>query len=455
VPEAAIVGRSGRARWFLVGAGGCAIAAAGLASAQGRFAIGYLGVALVVALTLLAALTATASWLAERRRIRALHDWVAGPMRDPPPATSGPIGDLTARVAKTLRERERAIEVERERLSQFLAAIEAAPSGVLLLDAEDQLRWFNATAASHFGLDPTRDLLQRLTNIVRAPAFVAHLQSHRYDTDVVFRSPQGNATVSVLVRPYGDSMRVALSQDITERERNDAMRRDFVANVSHEIRSPLTVLSGFIESLADLPLSGAERERVLLLMRQQSQRMQALVTDLLALARIEGAPRPPTDRWVDADAMLRQIESDAVAIDAERHRLHFGNHGVARLAGVESEIFSACWNLVSNALRYTPAGGRVEVAWAVAPNGSAEFCVSDDGPGIAREHIPRITERFYRVDPSRSRETGGTGLGLAIVKHVAQRHGGELLITSEVGKGSQFRLQLPPQRMQVVQPAVA
>ncbi len=373
--------------------------------------------------------------------------------RAAPPALGGPVGELALRIDKTLTERDRAVEAERDRLTQFLAAIEAAPSGVLLLDNDDQVRWFNATAAGHFGLDPTRDLLQRVTNLVRAPAFVAHLQSHRYDTEVVFRSPQGDATLAVLVRPYGEAMRVALSQDITERERNDAMRRDFVANVSHEIRSPLTVLVGFIESLTDLPLNAAERDRVLLLMRQQAQRMQALVTDLLALARIEGAPRPPLDAWIDVEAMLRQIESDARTLDAGRHHLEFANRGVARIAGVESEVFSACWNLVGNALRYTPAGGRISAWWSVRTGGGAEFCVIDDGPGIAREHIPRITERFYRVDASRSRETGGTGLGLAIVKHVVQRHGGELLITSEPGKGSQFRLLWPAQRVQLAETA--
>jgi two-component system phosphate regulon sensor histidine kinase PhoR len=392
--------------------------------------------------------------LIDSRRIRELQAWALGAMPTPAPALRGPLGDVALRFERTLREHEHMIEAERDRLAQFLSAIDAAPSGVMLLDARDEVRWFNTTAASHFGLDAKRDLEQRVTNLVRDPAFVSYLQAQRFDGEVVFPSPKGDATLTVLVRRYGDSMRVALSQDITERERNDAMRRDFVANVSHEIRSPLTVLAGFIESLTDLPLSSAERQRVLLLMRQQSNRMQALVTDLLALAQIEGAPRPPADRWISVDAQLRQLESDAAALDQGKHRLQFANHGLARVAGVESELFSACWNLVANALRYTPPGGQVTVSWERRPDGQGEFCVSDDGPGIAREHIARVTERFYRVDASRSRETGGTGLGLAIVKHVVQRHDGDLRIASDLGKGSQFRLLLPAHRIEAV-PALA
>jgi two-component system phosphate regulon sensor histidine kinase PhoR len=233
------------------------------------------------------------------------------------------------------------------------------------------------------------------------------------------------------------------------------MRRDFVANVSHEIRSPLTTLSGFVESMIELPLTPAERERALVLMRQQSQRMQALVTDLLALAQIEGAPLPPSDRWMPADELMRHLQSDAAAADAERHHLGFRADGIAALACAPSEMLSACWNLVGNALRHTPQGGRVDVNLRLRPDGGAEFRVVDDGPGIAREHLPRLTERFYRVDGSRSRETGGTGLGLAIVKHVVQRHGGELFISSEPGAGSEFRFVLPAVRVKALGTAAA
>jgi two-component system phosphate regulon sensor histidine kinase PhoR len=254
-------------------------------------------------------------------------------------------------------------------------------------------------------------------------------------------------TLSVIVREYGEGMRLVLSQDITERERADLMRRDFVANVSHEIRTPLTVLAGFIETLTNLPLTEVERKRVLKLMAQQTERMQTLVSDLLTLARLEGGPRPPTDVWCDVSKLMVQMEQDAQTLSKGRHEIVFQMERPARLAGVESEYFSALSNLVSNAIRYTPEGGRIDVCWRVRPDGSGEFLVKDTGIGIEKEHLPRLPERFYRVDGSRSRETGGTGLGLSIVKHVMQRHGGELDVQSELGKGSQFRLVLPALRV--------
>jgi len=220
-----------------------------------------------------------------------------------------------------------------------------------------------------------------------------------------------------------------------------------VANVSHEIRTPLTVLSGFIETMVNLQLSEAERRRVLELMSQQTVRMQSLVGDLLTLAQLEGSPRPAADRWVDVAHLFALVQADAQALSSGRHRLFFQLPEGVQLAGSEGELISAVVNLVTNAVRYTPAGGSVTVSWSGRADGSGEISVHDDGLGIAREHLPRLTERFYRVDGSRSRETGGTGLGLSIVKHVMLRHGGELEVQSEVGKGSTFRLQFPSARI--------
>jgi two-component system phosphate regulon sensor histidine kinase PhoR len=248
-------------------------------------------------------------------------------------------------------------------------------------------------------------------------------------------------------------MKLVLSQDVTERERNDSMRRDFVANVSHEIRTPLTVLSGFIETMSNLPLTAVEKKRVLELMAQQAHRMQTLVDDLLILAQIEGSPRPPADRWVPLQRVLAQVQGAAEGLSAGRHSLHFAGDDAVQIAGAESELHSAVANLVSNAIRYTPAGGRVDVTWSMRPDGGAQLEVRDSGVGIQKEHLPRLTERFYRVDGSRSRDTGGTGLGLSIVKHVVQRHGGELDIRSEPGQGSSFTLVFPAVRVRRVEGA--
>lgn len=385
--------------------------------------------------------------LVDAVRVSRLLRWLRGEQSGTAPRDPGIWGELGYRIERAIRQRELSVTQEQNRLLQFLSAIEASPNGVMMIDAGEQIEWCNRISAQHFALDPERDLRQRVTNLVRAPAFVAHLQSGDFDAPIVFQSPRGDAVLSVLIRRYGDGKRLVLSQDITERERADTMRRDFVANVSHEIRTPLTVLSGFIETMANLPLTEVERRRVLSLMGQQTQRMQTLVTDLLTLAQLEGSPRPPSDQWVPVSKLMSHCEGDALTLSQGRHRIVFGPGGSDQIAGAESELLSALHNLVSNAIRYTPADGQVEVQWRIRPDGSGEFSVKDTGIGIDKEHLPRLTERFYRVDGSRSRETGGTGLGLSIVKHVVQRHGGELDVHSESGKGSQFRLVYPAFRV--------
>ncbi len=382
-------------------------------------------------------------------RAARLMRWLRGDMSTDAPRNTGFWGELGYRVERSLRARELAVAQEQQRLAEFLAAIEASPNGVLLLDDKDQIVWCSAVAADHLGLDARRDLLQPITNLVRMPAFVAYLQEGAWREPVTFVAPGGQGSLQVVARAYGDGQKLVITQDVTERMRSDAMRRDFVANVSHEIRTPLTVLAGFVETMASLPLTEAERARVLKLMAQQTDRMQMLVSDLLSLAQLEGSPRPPADRWVAVAPLLQQVLHDGLTLSAGRHQIRLADPPEIELAGREAELVSAVTNLVNNALRYTPTGGHIEIACAVKPDGSAEIEVRDSGPGIAREHLPRLTERFYRVDGSRSRDTGGTGLGLAIVKHVVQRHGGVLEIESEPGHGSRFRLLLPAGRVRV------
>jgi two-component system phosphate regulon sensor histidine kinase PhoR len=383
-----------------------------------------------------------------------LLNWLRGALEGPPPRDSGLWGELAHRIERLVRLREAETAAERRRLDQFFEAIEASPNGVLILDAQDHIIWFSTVAAAHFGLQPERDIQQRITNLVRVPVFVSYLQARAYEQPVKLPSPLGGGVLQVVVRLFGEGMKLVLSMDVTERERNETMRRDFVANVSHEIRTPLTVVAGFIETLANLPLTEVERKRVLMLMAQQTGRMQALVSDLLTLARLEGSPRPPLDTWVPAAKLMGLVETDARTLSQGRHLLRFTplDHpdvAAAQIAGAETELLSALGNLVNNAVRYTPEGGSITVTWDVAPDGEGCFSVADTGPGIEAEHIPRLTERFYRVDSSRSRDTGGTGLGLSIVKHVVQRHGGELRVTSELGKGSRFTLAFPAARVRL------
>jgi len=374
-----------------------------------------------------------------------------------PSRGSGVWGELAERIRKVLRERDMQIRQSHDRLQEFLAAIQASPNGVVLIDEQGRIEWCNQTAAQQFGIDPKRDLQQHLANLVRDPAFVAYLASWNYSRDVVIDAPSQPSgrnqpvRLSMQVHPYAGNRRMLLTRDITALEQAETMRRDFVANVSHEIRTPLTVLAGFVETLQSLPLDADERARYLRLMAQQSQRMETLVNDLLTLSRLEGNAPPPASQWTPVRALLAHCEEEGRAlskqITTQGHKLSFSQEAESELSGAPVELQSAMSNLLSNAIRYTPGGGEVSVTWRLLPDGRGEYSVRDSGPGVAAEHIPRLTERFYRVDRSRSRETGGTGLGLAIVKHIAQRHGGELRIESTVGKGSRFALVLPVARV--------
>lgn len=374
--------------------------------------------------------------------------------------SSGMWGEISERARRLIRSREQMTRDSQKRLQDFLAALQASPNGVVLMDSQGKIEWFNQMAATHFGFDAQRDMLQHFSNLVRDPGFASYFASHDYLRELVMPGRESTPTrpvkLSVHLHPYGDGRLLLLSHDVTALEQAEAMRRDFVANVSHEIRTPLTVLGGFVETLQTLPLSEAERERYLALMAQQAERMQTLVSDLLTLSRLEGSPPPSVSEWMSMPALMRQLEQEGRALSAvlnpssdRLHQLEFASLLEGQIAGVPNELLSAMSNLVSNAIRYTPTGGDVHVRTFVLPDGRAEFSVSDTGPGIAPEHIPRLTERFYRVDRSRSRDTGGTGLGLAIVKHVSQRHGAEFKIESTPGKGSIFTIVFPASRLRL------
>lgn len=408
---------------------------------------------------LLAALAGGCSWLAvDGMRGARLLRWLRSEDLPDQLPSGGIWGEVSERVRKLVRSRERAALESEARLQDFLEALQASPNGVVLLDADNRIEWFNQTAADHFGFDAKRDLLQHFGNLVRDPGFAAYFATRDFRQAV--QMPGRDSTMSrpvnlsVHLHPYGDGRCLILSRDITAKEQAEAMRRDFVANVSHEIRTPLTVLAGFVETLQTLPLQDDERTRYLDLMSQQAHRMQTLVSDLLTLSKLEGSPLPSTFDWVSVPALMAQCEQDGKDLSRvlwmEPHVLHFSSSQPCEIAGSASELQSAMSNLIGNAIRYSPADKSVEIEWNVQTDGSAVFSVRDFGMGIAPEHLPRLTERFYRVDRSRSRETGGTGLGLAIVKHVSQRHGAELEIESTPGKGSKFSIHFPAQRVRMV-----
>lgn len=374
------------------------------------------------------------------------------------PSLPGVWGEVADRVRRLLKNRHQQYEESQAQLDEFLAALQASPNGVVLLEGEGRIEWCNQTAAQHFGFDAQRDIQQHIANLVREPGFNAYMAagnfSHEVEIPGNFSTPARPVKLSVHVHRYGNNRKLLLSRDITSLEQAEAMRRDFVANVSHEIRTPLTVVSGFIETLLAFPLKKPERDRYLALMAQQSRRMQTLIDDLLTLSRLEGSPLPGASEWIASKALLSQCEQEAKALSGilapQGHRLVFEPGPACEIAGIHREICSALSNLVTNAVRYTPETGMIWVTWSLLSDGRGEFRVKDSGPGIASEHLPRLTERFYRVDRSRSRETGGTGLGLAIVKHVAQRHGAELRIESQVGQGSCFSIIFPAARVRAL-----
>lgn len=364
-------------------------------------------------------------------------------------------GEVYDRVRRSLRAKDRLTDESNGRLSDFLAALQASPSGVVLMDAQGRIEWFNETACTHFGFDAKRDMLQHFGNLVRDPSFAAYYSARNFHEAVTMAGRHSTnakpVQLSVHIHPYGEGRSLLLSRDITAVEQAEAMRRDFVANVSHEIRTPLTVLAGFVETLQTLDLSDAERQRYLGLMSQQAGRMQTLVSDLLTLSRLEGSPLPSAQDWVALDGLMEQCAQEAQELSSilnqQQHALSFEGPKGIEIAGSSAELYSAISNLIGNAIRYTPVEESIAVRWSLRGDGAAVVSVRDRGPGIAPEHIPRLTERFYRVDRSRSRDTGGTGLGLAIVKHVAQRHGAELTIESVPGQGAMFAMAFPASRV--------
>lgn len=394
-------------------------------------------------------------------KIHRLERWVSGPdlRRDVP--WKGVWLEIAQRMQRLLKQRDKQVSDHQNRLNNFLSAIQASPNGVTLLDEQGRIEWFNDTAAAHLGLDSGRDRMQHVVHLVRDPVFSRYFAQAEHNSEVVIDGRSltvaQSTKLSVYLHSYGEGRQLLLTRDITLMTMADAMRRDFVANVSHEIRTPLTVLSGFVETLQMIPLEESERKQYLDLMAVQAGRMQSLVADLLTLSQLEGSLPPGTSEKVSVTELMAQVASDALALSAvlgdnepeQRDAVHdivFESAPNWVILGGRSELLSAISNLVSNAVRYTPAGGKIHVSWTRDPE-HVVLSVKDTGPGIAPEHLPRLSERFYRVDRSRSRETGGTGLGLAITKHVAQRHGGELRIQSQLRKGSNFMLVLPISRV--------
>ena len=365
------------------------------------------------------------------------------------PLPSGFWEEVFFRLQRLVRNLKQQIRVTEQQHDRFIEAFQASPNGIVMLDDQDQIEWCNAIAERFFGLNFKRDAMQRINFLIRRPEFVQYLNKRQFEDPLLLERMGSDSNLSLMIQafPFGDKRHLLLVQDVTDLQKADAMRRDFVANVSHEMRTPITVLMGFLETVQSLELEKSQRDQYFDMMMSQAQRMKSLVEDLLTLANLESNTLPAPMQVVQIPTMMALLKNDAEALSHGRHALNFETTTPCKLMGDERELLSAFSNLVSNAIRYTPDVGSVSAKWSVNPQGQGEFSVADTGPGISSEHLPRLTERFYRVDRSRSRDTGGTGLGLAIVKHIANRHQAQLVIESTAGKGSTFTLRFPKERV--------
>jgi len=381
-------------------------------------------------------------------QLHRLAQWADSPFDTPVPEAKGAWGAAFSALYRRTRARQARQRDLATTIDRFRNAVEALPDGMVILDAANRIQWANRRALSHLGIDLGTDTGRPLANFLRAPEFIRYLEAEDFADAVVVESQrEAGATLSIQIVPFGVDERLLISRNITQVEAVSRMRRDFIANVSHELKTPLTVIAGFLETLQDVKVDSRQRTRYLQLMTEQANSMQRLIDDLLTLSTLESEHTVRADTSFAVLPLLLEVSADAKALSAGRHRIVLDFATPAIVTANRDELASAFGNLVSNAVRYTPDGGTITLGWHVDDEGRGAFSVTDTGIGIAPEHIPRLTERFYRVDRSRSRATGGTGLGLAIVKHVLIRHQAALDVTSELGSGSTFTVLLPPRRI--------
>ncbi|MFU8816165.1 MAG: phosphate regulon sensor histidine kinase PhoR [Pseudomonadales bacterium] len=415
-------------------------------------------VGLLAAALLLGALTGAWAWMLllslvcwlmlQQRELRRLARWAEHPLRRPDNRLES-WQLLADRLYRSLRQSRRRTARTISRFQSLRVLTNALPDAAIVIDQDGQIDSFNAAAQARLQLKPV-DRGANLAALVRQPDFVALIKGKRQDGLVEFASPFDEDTRLEARRIVIDEhTALILVRDVTQLNRLLTMRQDFVANVSHELRTPLTVVVGYLETMASEDLDLETVRTLLAKLESPTGRMRALVDDLLLLSRLEASPLPADSDLdsIDLCSIIRSCITEARVLSDGRHQFESDSDGTVRLRGVESEIHSATLNMLTNAVRYSPKGGIIRITWQRTGDG-ARLAVRDHGIGIAPEHLQRITERFYRVDLAKSRVRGGTGLGLAIVKHVVKRHRGTLRVISELGKGSTFYCDFPPQQLE-------
>ena len=378
-----------------------------------------------------------------------LDKWLSGPKRANPPDVPGLWGQIFYKIHRLQIKNRKRKRHFAQLLREFRKSTTAMPDGTIILNEQNQIEWFNRAAADLLDLATARDTGQRIDNLIRSPKFVSYLESNEYEEAIEFKSPADeDVQISVQIVRYGRrNQRLLLIKDVTRLVNLERTRRDFVANASHELRTPLTVIGGYLDAMATDESFPDDWKQPVTQMRQQSRNMTTIVSDLLELSRLESLKTAAPRNVVDLGPLIEAIRSEVLTAFPGKTQIQVKLETSARLLGHEGELHSIFENLITNAVKYSEDGGLVQVRWSLDSNG-ARFSVSDNGIGIPSEDIPRLTERFYRVDVGRSRDTGGTGLGLAITKHALGRHGGTLEIDSKVGEGSTFTCFFPEDRVQ-------
>jgi two-component system phosphate regulon sensor histidine kinase PhoR len=389
--------------------------------------------------------------------LHALQTWFKKPSVKEIPEGSGVWEDVFTSLLQYERNNNQNQTQLNSALERFNLATSAMPDGLVILSASNEIEWCTPNAQHQLGLNLITDKNLPIVNLIRDSHFIAYLYNEKYDEPFKLKSWRNPELVlEILLIPFANNQKLLISRDMTQLEKVDLMRRDFIANVSHELRTPLTVVGGFIETLIDMEGAVPDNLKSYFgMMEEQTIRMRLIIEDLLTLSTIESNTQEPDDTEIDMASLLKSVQNDAIGLSQSlnkiKHHIYLDVDPTLNLSGAADELRSVFSNLVSNAIRYTPSGdvnksGEIFISWALQ-NGEPVFSVRDTGIGIEQHHIDRLTERFYRVDRSRSRETGGTGLGLSIVKHILLRHQAKLEITSELGVGSTFSAMFPKTRM--------
>jgi two-component system phosphate regulon sensor histidine kinase PhoR len=378
--------------------------------------------------------------------IHKLSKWVESPSLKNLPNGTGIWQNIFTKIYRSYRQQKKSQTQLTSTLDQFIQAGEAINDGIVGVNEENEILWSNKKAQKMLNINPKKDYKQPINYIFRNLELSKYLVKEKYDESIKIHNPTNKLDVEIKAAFFGKNHKLITCRDLTLLNRAENHRKDFVSNFSHELKTPLTVISGFLETLEDRKTIDNKSKKIIELMSKQAHRMKKLIDDLLLLSKVESDYLNNRSEKIIMKDMFKKLKKEVSLIDQHQHKIIYSINNKVNIYGSKSEVYSAFINLITNAIRYTNQEGEISVSWNKI-NNDAIFQVADKGIGIPEEHVNRITERFYRVDEDRSRESGGTGLGLSIVKNVMHQHQGEIRIVSETNVGSLFKLIFPAERI--------